>query len=118
MSYGKNRKKLLDKVNNRKIEDIEVKEIDIETGNVKEEGLVDKKGEYEGIDMEGMREKISDIEIVGIFEKENRLDNEEFKREEPIKEANKEGEKIPEVPKLENLIENDLEKGKSEIIDV
>ena len=39
-------------------------------------------------------------------------------REEPIKEANKEGEIITEMPKQEILIENDLEKSKSEIIEI
>ena len=62
MSYSRNRENLLDKVNDRKIEDIEVKEIEIETDNEKEEGLVDKKVEYDGIDTEGMNEKVSDIE--------------------------------------------------------
>ena len=57
MSYSWNRKNLLDEVNNRKIEDIEVKEIEIGTNNEKEEGLEDKKVEYEGIDTEGINEK-------------------------------------------------------------
>ena len=69
MCYSRNGENLLDEVNNRKVEDIEVKEIEIETGNEQEEGLEDKKVEYEGIDMEGMSEKISDIKILGIFGK-------------------------------------------------
>ena len=65
--YSRGGENLLDKVNNRKIGDIEIKEIEIETDNEQEKGLEDKKIEYECIATEEMREKISDIEIVGIF---------------------------------------------------
>ena len=42
-------------IQNRKVEsDIEEKEIKIETGNKQEEGLENKKVEYEGIETEGM----------------------------------------------------------------
>ena len=61
--------------------------------------------------------KESDIDIVELFEKENELNNEDLIREEPIKEGNNEGEIIPEVPKLEILIENDLDRSKSEVIE-
>ena len=44
--------------------------------------------------------------------------NEELIREEPINDGNNEREIIPKVLKLEILIENDLEKGKSEIIEI
>ena len=54
--YSRDRENLLDEVNNRKVEDIEVKEIEIEIGNEQEEGLENKKVEYEGIEMEEMNE--------------------------------------------------------------
>ena len=57
MSYSRNRENLLDKVNNRKVEDIEVKEIEIEIGYEQEEGLENKKVEYEGLEMEGINKK-------------------------------------------------------------
>ena len=62
------------------------------------------KEESEGLKMEGMNEKESDIE--------NRLNDEDLTRKEPVNEGNNEGEIIPEESKLEILIENDLEIGK------
>ena len=47
----------------------------------------------------------------------NEFDNEGSTRNEPVNEGNNEGEIIPEVPKIEILIESDLEKYKSEIIE-
>ena len=96
--YSRDGENLLDEGNNRKLEDIEVKEIEIETGNEQEKGLEDKKEEYEGMDTEEMNEKEYDINFVELFEKENRLNNEELVREEPIKEGNNEGKIIQEVP--------------------
>ena len=64
-----------------------------------------------------MNEKEHDIDTVELFEKENESNNENSIGEEPINEGNDEEEIIPEVPKLEILIENDLERGKSEVIE-
>ena len=106
MSYSRNRENLLEEVNNRKIEDIEVKEIEIETGNEQEEGLENKKVKYEGIETEGMNEKEHDIDTVELFEKENELNNEDLIRKGPIIEGNNEGEIILEGPKQHILINN------------
>ena len=101
MCYSRYQENLLDEDNNRKVDDIEVKEIEIEIGNEQEEGLENKKVEYEGIEMEEMNEKEHDIDTVELFEKENESNNEDLIREEPINENNNEGEIIPEESKLE-----------------
>ena len=59
--YSRDGENVLGEINNWIVEDIEIKDIEIETGNEQEKGLEDKKIEYKGIAMEKMREKISDI---------------------------------------------------------
>ena len=112
MCFSRYEETILDKNNNGKVDNIDVKEIEIETSDKQEIGSENMKSE--GLKMDRIDEKESKIENVESLEKDNWLNNEDLIREEPIKEANKEGEIIQEVPKLENLIENDLEKGKSE----
>ena len=52
MCYSRYEENLLDKVDNRKVDDIDVKEIEIEIGNEHKEGLEDMKEKSGGLKME------------------------------------------------------------------
>ena len=56
MCYHGNGESLLDEVDNRKVDDIEVKEIEIEICNEQEEGLEYMKGRDEGLETELIEE--------------------------------------------------------------
>ena len=75
------------------------------------------KEEYEGLKMEGMNEKESDINIVELFEKKNQLNNEDLTRRVLVNEGHNEEEIIPEMPKHEILIEDDSERGENDVIE-
>ena len=75
------------------------------------------KEESEGLKTERINGKESEIDIVKFFEKENELINEDLIRKVPVNESNNEEEIVPEVPKLEMLIEDDSERGENEVIE-
>ena len=110
MCYSRYEKTLLYEANNRKVDNIEVKEIEIETSDKREEGSEDMKEESEGLNMERIDEKESEIEIVESLEKENGLNKEDLIRKVPVNEDDNEEETVPEVPKLEMLMEDDSER--------
>ena len=115
MCYSKYVESLLDEVDNRKIDDIEVEEIGIEIRNEQEEGFEDMKGRDKGLEMERIEEKESDNEVTENAEKENELNNEEFTKRKPVNKDNNEEEIVSEMPKLRRLIEDDLERDGNEV---
>ena len=75
------------------------------------------KEESEGLNMETIDEKENEIKIVELLEKDNGLNKEDLTRKVPVNEDNNEEETVPEVPKLEMLIEDDSERGENEVIE-
>ena len=57
MCYSRYEETLLDEANNRKVDDIEVKEIEIQASNKWEEGSEDMKEESGGLNMERIDDK-------------------------------------------------------------
>ena len=104
--YSKYEEILLDKANNGRVDDLEVKEIEVESSIKREEGSEDMKEESEGLQTERIHGKESDIEIVELIKKENELNNEDLKRKVPVNEVNNGAERVPEV--LEIINENVL----------
>ena len=82
MCYSRYGENILDKFDNRKVDDIEVRLIGIEIRNEQEEDMIgrrleDMKGRDEGLETERVEERESENEITEIVEKENKLNNEE-----------------------------------------
>ena len=104
--YSKYEEILLDEANNGKVDNLEVKEIEVESSIKREEGSEDMQEESEGLQTERIHGKESDIEIVELIEKENELNNQDLKRKVPVNEVNNGVKTVPEV--LEIINENGL----------
>ena len=106
MCYSKYEEIVLDEANNGRVDDLEVKEIEVESSIKREEGSEDMKEESEGLQTERICGKESEIKIVELIKKENELNNEDLKRKVPVNEVNNGVKTVPEVLKI--IKENSL----------